>query len=137
MLEKYTLLKWNVPRPLLHIYSIFLLLVGWGLFYFDDFGRLGQFFHAFFGMGEPLGMPMEVESLIFDNFWIWVSAIILCLPVHSLVTRRLEKITVMPGNSGVAYAHQLSRAVVSAAILAITVSLLIGATNNAFIYTRF
>lgn len=51
MIEKHTLLRWNVPRPFLHIYSILLILIGWGLFYFDDFGRLGQFFHAFFGLG--------------------------------------------------------------------------------------
>ena len=137
MIEKYTLLRWKwMPKIGLYIYSIFLIIVGWGLFYFDDFGRMQQFFTAFFGQNEPQGLPMHVETVIIDNLWLWVAALILCLPVR----RQAEKIgyrlaTHVPyaGN----YTVQLCHAIVSVTILICCVALLVGATNNAFIYTRF
>lgn len=135
MIEKYTLLRWRVPRLGLYVYSIFLILVGWGLFYFDDFGRMSQFFHSFFGFGESQGLPMNVESVLTDNLWLWVAAIVLCLPVRS----HAERIAVKAADRipGGGYAVQITHAVISVAILVISVALLVGATNNAFIYTRF
>jgi len=137
MIEKYTLLRWNVPRPFLHIYSIFFILVGWGLFYFDDFGHLGQFFHAFFGLGEPHGFPMEVESVITDNLWLWVAALVLCLPIRTKIAKKADSIAASSRYSFGAYTLQISRAVISVVILVVCIALLVGATNNAFIYTRF
>lgn len=135
MIEKYTLLKWRVPRLGLYIYSIFLILVGWGLFYFDDFGRMSQFFHSFFGLGESQGLPMEVETTITDNWWLWVAALVLCLPVRSVAERYAAKL--MSKTPGGEYFRQIAKAAVSIAILVVSVALLVGATNNAFIYTRF
>ena len=41
-LEKYTLLKIKrfIPSVLLHCYSMLLVIIGWGIFYFDDFGKM-------------------------------------------------------------------------------------------------
>ena len=136
MIEKYTLLRWRMPRIFNHIYSIVLILIGWGLFYFDDFGRLRQFYHAFFGFGESQGLPLDVESVIFDNLWLWVAAIILCLPVRKFIGNKTGQwITERPVNGG--YTLYLSRALISITILCVSIALLVGATNNAFIYTRF
>ncbi len=135
MIEKYTLLRWRVPRLFLHIYSILLFLIGWGIFYFDDFGRLGQFFHAFFGFGESQGIPMEVESVITDNLWLWLAAIIFCLPIRTKAAALADRLAM--SSAGGAYLVQFSRAVIVIAILVVSVALLVGATNNAFIYTRF
>lgn len=137
MIEKYTLLKWNVARPALHIYSILLILIGWGLFYFDDIGRLGKFYHAFFGFGEPQGFPIEVESVIFNNFWLWVAAVVLCLPIRPRITRYAEKWANHTEDNRRIYALQICRALAAVIILVVSMALLVGATNNAFIYTRF
>ncbi|MDE5849960.1 MAG: MBOAT family protein [Muribaculaceae bacterium] len=137
LIEKYTLLRWKwVPKIGLYIYSIFFLLIGFGIFYFDDFGRMQQFFTAFFGQNESQGLPMHVETAIFDNLWLWVAAIILCLPVRrhveNLGCRMIERVP-YAGNYTVQFCH----AIVSIIILICSVALLVGATNNAFIYTRF
>ena len=134
-IEKFTLLKLNIPSVLRHIYSIFIVLVSWSLFYFDDMGKLQQFFHAFFGLGASQGFPIEVESVIFDNLWIWVAALILCMPVRPMLARRADRIAAS-GNAA-AYSVQLSRAIISVLILGACIALLVGATNNAFLYTRF
>lgn len=136
MIEKYTLLRWNVPRIGLYIYSIFLIIVGWGIFYFDDFGRMSQFFAAFFGRNEPQGLPMQVESVLMDNFWLWVAALILCLPLRTKVESYARRIADRHPGAG-NYTIQFCHAIVSVVILICCVALLVGATNNAFIYTRF
>ncbi len=137
MIEKYTLLKWKwMPKIGLYIYSIFLIIVGWGIFYYDDFGRMTQFFTAFFGQNEPQGLPMHVETLIIDNLWLWVAAIILCLPVRKQVEKFGYKMAMKVPYAG-NYTVQFCHALISITILICCVALLVGATNNAFIYTRF
>lgn len=136
MIEKHTLLKWNLPKIGLHVYSIFLLLIGWGIFYFDEFGRLSQFFTAFFWLNGTHGLPMEVESVIVDNLWLWVAAIILCLPVRTYLERIGVNVAAKISKNG-DYAIQFCHSIISVIILICCVALLVGATNNAFIYTRF
>lgn len=139
MIEKYTLLRWKMPRIFLHLYSIVLILIGWGLFYFDDFGRLGEFFHAFFGAGDSFsqGLPMDVESVITDNLWLWIAALALCLPIRTKIAAKADSIATSAKGRTAAFAVQFGRALIAVIILTISVALLVGATNNAFIYTRF
>ncbi len=88
-------------------------------------------------MNAPQGFPIEVESLISDNFWLILAALALCLPIRTKVAGWCDRF-VTTGNRAVgSYVLLLSRAVIAAVILAVCVALLIGATNNAFIYTRF
>lgn len=136
MLEKYTLLRWKVPRPVLHLYSILLVLIGWGMFYFDDFGRMTQFYKAFFFAGEGSGISIDVESVIMDNLWLWIGALILCLPLRTYAAELADRWTAASPRFG-AHVVSLSRAFIALTLLAVSVALLVGATNNAFIYTRF
>lgn len=136
MLEKYTLLRWKVWRPLLHIYSILLILIGWGMFYFDDIGRMSQFYAAFFGSGEGTGIPFDVESVINENLWLWILAIILCMPVRSLLVKAADRFA-LAHPAGGAHIVMLTRSIIAIVLLVLSVALLVGATNNAFIYTRF
>ena len=126
MLEKYTLLRWKkIPASLLHLYSLLLVILGWGIFYFEDFGQMGVFFRNLFG-GAPAWSDIEVTTALTGNFWIWIAAIALCLPVREWIEKRLSPGMLTGG-----------RIVVSIVLLAASVMLLVGATNNAFLYTRF
>ena len=135
MLEKYTLLKIinNVPRVLLHIYSLALVIIGWGIFYFDDFGRLSIFFSSLFGDAAKQTADIVESCALTDNFWLWVIAIIFSMPIRkyasNFVSSRME--------SSAAIITTISRIIISISILILSVALLVGATNNAFIYTRF
>ena len=142
LIEKYTILKWKVPAILSHVYSIFIIIVGWGIFYFDDIGKMGQFFRGFFGLNGYSGLPIEAESAIFDNFWLWIAAITLCFPVRKFISERAHKHLSQLSQISYysfynTYGIQLTRCLISMAILAASVVLLVGATNNAFLYTRF
>ena len=137
MLEKYTLLKviGKIPAVLLHIYSLLLVIIGWGIFYFDDFSQMTTFFLRFFGQADTFHDFLTI-SAITDNFWMWVMALLFCMPVRSASARLLARIT----HEGSALHQTITftvRLTVSLLMLVLSVALLVGATNNAFIYTRF
>ena len=130
-LEKYTILRWKVPAWLLHIYSLVLVVLGWGIFYFVDFSRMTAFFPVLFGQAEAMS-DFTVRSALTSRCWLWVAALLCCLPLgrwlESLIgTRRAMGRGVL----------SLSKLVIALALLAVSTALLVGATNNPFIYTRF
>ncbi len=127
MIEKYTLLRVQdkIPSVLLHIYSMLLVIAGWGIFYFDDFSQMVTFFHAFFGQVDT-AFDFVDESALLNNFWLWVVAVLFCMPLRSMIENH--------GNSVFLTTYRI---VVSVVILVLSTALLVGATNNAFIYTRF
>ena len=136
MIEKYTLLKVHdrIPAFLLHIYSMLLVIVGWGIFYFDHFDQMIVFFHAFFGDVAALYDFVD-ESALLDNFWLWVVALLFSLPIRSTVSDLADR---WLGDSGLkTFLVYSTRIVLSVGILILSTALLVGATNNAFIYTRF
>lgn len=132
MTEKYTILKIKdyIPSPFLHIYSLAVVCIGWGIFYFDDFGAMTAFFKSFFGMTGPFHSFESIAALT-DHFWLWVAAVAFCLPLRRWAGEALEKI------KGGQALHWGVRIIASAAICILSIALLVGATNNAFIYTRF
>ena len=133
MLEKYTLLKVirRIPKVLLHVYSLLLVIIGWGIFYFEDFGQMKHFFHAFFGGAEAFTDFAAVNALSAYG-WLWVVAILFCMPVRDGLNRWVSN-----------WKHPrpvllvVTRSVLAFLLLALSVALLVGATNNAFLYTRF
>ena len=139
MTEKYTLLKVkdNIPSPLLHLYSLLLVVIGWGIFYFDDFGRMLVFFKSFFGGGKTFD-SFVTHSAFLDHFWIWVAAIVFSMPlrktVSSFVLHRQEESSVPSVYNAMSL---FVKTVFSVVMLVVCAALLVGATNNAFIYTRF
>ena len=137
MVEKYTLLKnpGKVPSALLHFYCMFVVVVSFGIFYYDDFARMTSFFHVLCG-GAATIFDGVSKAAILDHFWLWVAAIVLCMPVRQQVAQYFDQCT-----SGVPvinrYVGMLARLAASVVILVLCTALLVGATNNAFIYTRF
>lgn len=137
MAEKYTLLrvKHYIPSVLLHVYSIILVVIGWGIFYFVDFEKMTQFFGILFGNAEHLHDFIS-ESALTGNFWLWIIAIAFCLPLRKWAMMATTRLC---GENAVAEATVVmcARIAYSLAALALSTALLVGATNNAFLYTRF
>ena len=130
-LEKYTILRWKVPAFVLHLYSLILVILGWGIFYYVDFSRMTTFFPVLFGQAESF-TDFTVRSALTSRFWLWVAAIICCLPLGRWIQELIGEKHFL-GRSVLA----VLRIAVAVALLAVSVALLVGATNNPFIYTRF
>ena len=137
MAEKYTILKikHRIPSPLLHIYSLVVVVTGWGMFYFEDFAQMQTFFRSYIGLGTAF-TDFVSQAAVIDKFWLFLFALILCMPVRTLVADVSAR--VLRNNrwlhNGAIFA---GRTALSLIILALSVALLVGATNNAFLYTRF
>jgi alginate O-acetyltransferase complex protein AlgI len=137
LIEKYVVMRFidKLPRILTHIYALALIILSWGLFYFDKLTSIGTFYTALFGQGGAVA-DIAVENAIFNNFWLWVVAIVFCMPTRRFVTNLTERL--LAKNQGLlTFANISTRTIVSLIILILSVALLVGATNNAFIYTRF
>ncbi len=130
-LEKFTILRWNVPAFVLHLYSLLLVILGWGIFYFVDFSRMTSFFQILFGQAAQFS-DFTVGSALRSRFWLWIGAVVFCLPVGRWLQGLVGEKHFL-GRSILS----LSKMVIAIAVLSISVALLVGATNNPFIYTRF
>ena len=128
----YTLLRvaHRIPQWILHVYSLLLVVIGWGIFYFEDFGQMTHFFRAFFG-GAAFSDFAAVDALR-SYGWLWVASILFCLPLREWIVRGTARWTA----SHPAWAFA-ARSILAFLLLAVSVALLVGATNNAFLYTRF
>ena len=137
MIEKRLVMPYvkHIPSPVLHIYAMILVVCGWGIFYFDDTSRMVIFFKSLLGFAEE-GWTFAAENAIRSHFWLWVVAILFSMPVRTVMARMPHKVFRAQGSVALTTVT-LTRIVVSTVMLIVSVALLIGATNNAFLYTRF
>ena len=136
--EKYVILRYIepwCPKPFMHIYSLIIVVLGWGIFYFVDFSQLTRFFAVLMGYAQ-VKMDFISKAAISDHFWIWVAAILFSMPLRDFAARLTMRVA---GNNSALTQNifLVTRILVSAAILVMSVALLVGATNNPFLYTRF
>lgn len=138
MAEKYTILKIKnrIPALILHIYSMLLVVIGWGIFYFDDFGKMLVFFRKFFG-GAAQFDSFLTRSAVFDHFWVWVAAVLFAMPLRRMAGSAFSGVLSERCPQAFKILKLAFRLAVSFLLLVSCAALLVGATNNAFIYTRF
>lgn len=135
--EKYTILRIRpyIPSPLLHLYSLTLIMVGWGIFYFDDSSKMVHFFEICFGQGAVFHDYITISALA-DNCWLWVACLLFCMPLRSRIETLLKGYTHIGGVMQESLLL-IGRLTLSILLIVLSVALLVGDTINAFIYTRF
>lgn len=137
MIEKHTIMRLrNVCwRPLLHVYSLFLVIFGWSLFYYDDLGEWFGFVKILFGGAGEWSDYLSV-STFYDYFGVFVACLLFSFPTRRWAGSLLALVCKKDGAP-----HDFCvfavRMVISTVALVLSVAMLVGATNNAFIYTRF
>ncbi|MBD5346901.1 MAG: MBOAT family protein [Bacteroides sp.] len=138
MIEKKLILPYTdyIPRPLMHIYAMVLVVAGWGIFYFDDLNLMSRFFHAFLGSAPGGLWDFSCENALRSHFWLWIAAIVFSMPVRRFAEEIPHRIF-SRGGAVALNISMVSRLAVAVCLLLLSVALLIGATNNAFLYTRF
>lgn len=110
------------------LYNYILVVIGWALFYFTDFSRLKQFFHAAFGMGGGL-IDTVSKGEFMSNIFLLVLLVLCSAPIFKNIALCTRK-----------KAPALYRAAAPIwvfAVMAICFTLLVGQTYNPFLYFRF
>lgn len=134
-LGKKRIKKWPIWWK--HIYSKLVIIIGFGIFYFEDFGQLGLFFRNIFGVSAILGKASLFDPLTWSSFmnniFLVVAAVAMSLPL-------LPKIKSFFNDSHSELIYQSGRILAllgCSALLIISSILLVNATNNPFLYFRF
>ncbi|MBR6873119.1 MAG: MBOAT family protein [Ruminococcus sp.] len=131
--EKLFLLKalGKLPAAIRHIYALLFIVIGWGIFAFDDTSKLIQNFKNMFGLG---GLPFWGGK--YDLYWIagsWKLLVILVIASVPLFMHLGKKLTVkLPAVYGC-----VIEPVTTAALLIVSTAYLAGSSFNPFLYFRF
>ena len=125
----------KLPAVVGHAYALFIIVVGWVFFYFDDVSRLGQMLKLMFGFSGQAGVLPTDTVLLKNHLVFFLVAIIACIPVSKLVKALLIRVSrkgpvqeSLAGAAGILY---------DVALLFFSTAALVGASYNPFLYFRF
>jgi alginate O-acetyltransferase complex protein AlgI len=121
----------KIPIVIRHIYSKFVIFVGFGIFYFEELGKLGTFFKTAFGFGKNGFIAVQDKISLMNNMYLMILAVICCFPILSSIKNISDKhyVTKVTVSSAAAIAAAL--------LLIVTSVMLVDATTNPFLYFRF
>ena len=121
----------KIPLVIRHIYSKVVIMVGFGIFYFEDLTRLGNFFRDLVGANGNVLLDEITKLSVQNNLFLLLAAVICCFPLYDGIRKLREK------SVGGVYAGGIFQIVCNVLLLAVSSVLLVDATNNPFLYFRF
>lgn len=134
-LGKKRIKKWNTVGK--HFYTKLVVVIGFGIFYFEDLSQLGIFFRNIFGISAILGKAPFADAVTWSSFTNNVFLLLCSIAVSLPLLPQLKRF-VLQSRSDAIYATGRLLAVAGCIVLLIISSLmLVDATNNPFLYFRF
>ena len=147
MIEKLFLLKWlkKAPAWIGHIYSMFLVVIGWTIFAQTDMSQLGRYLKTMFGIGAHGGADADFFYFLSTNAVLLI-LLVVCSIDHRFWLRKVCKKSVASENAendniyqwceqsrGVTYA----KPVIMIVLLVVSFAFLVGDSYNPFLYFQF
>ena len=128
ILEKFVLKKFldRLPSFIQHIYTLFIIIIGWGLFYFTDVGQLGEFMVDLFNFGNGI-CGDQAFNLIMSNLPMLIIAAVASTPLATMLYTRFEHTRFM----------WIPETLYCMAVLAVSTASLVNQSYNPFLYFRF
>ncbi len=125
----------KLPSLISRLYTLFIVIISWAVFYFTDTEQLFACLKTMFGAdGAPLADEITKSALL-NNVFLIAAAVLFSMPVYRLVKEkagRLER-----RSAGGFIAVKSAQTVVTLALLAVSSVMLVGQTYNPFLYYRF
>lgn len=128
ILEKFVLKKFldRLPSFVQHIYTLFIIIIGWGLFYFTDVGQLGEFMVDLFNFGNGI-CGNQAFNLIMSNLLMLIIAAVASTPLATMLYTRFEHTRFM----------WIPETLYCMGVLAVSTASLVNQSYNPFLYFRF
>lgn len=128
ILEKFVLKKFldRLPSFVQHIYTLFIIIIGWGLFYFTDVGQLGEFMVDLFNFGNGI-CGDQAFNLIMSNLPMLIIAAVASTPLATMLYTRFEHRRFM----------WIPETLYCMGVLAVSTASLVNQSYNPFLYFRF
>ncbi|MBR4627370.1 MAG: MBOAT family protein [Ruminococcus sp.] len=121
----------KIPLVIRHIYSKAVIIVGFGIFYFEKLSNLGIFFRKIVGYGSTQLIGLQDRISLTNNMYLLITAVICTFPLIEGFKKLSEK------NFAAKSAVNSAAALCSAALLLLSSIMLVDATTNPFLYFRF
>ncbi|MBL8920209.1 MAG: MBOAT family protein [Myxococcaceae bacterium] len=119
----------KLPRVVQHLWLLFVVMVGWALFFFTDLKTLGGFLALAFGAtAAPLVGADTAQLVMTHGFWL-AFAVTLCLPLERLVFPDTQ-------HERPPLVH-LGRGLATVLFTLLATAMLVGKSYNPFLYYRF
>ncbi len=133
IIEKAFLLFWlsRAPRWMRHVYTIILLLIGWGLFAFEDFHQLINYLTVLFGLRNATWVNQETLYYLSQNIILFVLLTIASTPMIRLIGQKLFN---SPYGSVI---KAFIVPMICLLILIASTAYLVDSSYNPFLYFRF
>lgn len=116
----------KLPSAVQHIYTMFIVFVGWGLFYFTDLGELGAFLVDLFNFGNGI-CGEQALNLILSYLPLIIAAAIASTPIAAKLYTKVQN------KRYIGFAQTAFVAVV----LVLCTASLVNQSYNPFLYFRF
>lgn len=128
ILEKFVLKKFldRLPSFVQHIYTLFIIIIGWGLFYFTDVGQLGEFMVDLFNFGNGI-CGNQAFNLIISDLPMLIIAAVASTPLAAMLYNRFEHTRFM----------WIPETLYCMGVLAVSTASLVNQSYNPFLYFRF
>lgn len=128
ILEKFVLKKFldRLPSFVQHIYTLFIIIIGWGLFYFTDVGQLGEFMVDLFNFGNGI-CGDQAFNLIMSNLPMLIIAAVASTPLATMLYNRFDHTRFM----------WIPETLYCMGVLAVSTASLVNQSYNPFLYFRF
>ena len=128
ILEKFVLKKFldRLPSFVQHIYTLFIIIIGWGLFYFTDVRQLGEFMVDLFNFGNGI-CGDQAFNLIMSNLPMLIIAAVASTPLATMLYTRFEHTRFM----------WIPETLYCMGVLAVSTASLVNQSYNPFLYFRF
>lgn len=128
ILEKFVLKKFldRLPSFVQHIYTLFIIIIGWGFFYFTDVGQLGEFMVDLFNFGNGI-CGDQAFNLIMSNLPMLIIAAVASTPLATMLYTRFEHTRFM----------WIPETLYCMGVLAVSTASLVNQSYNPFLYFRF
>lgn len=134
ILEKLFLLKWLAKAPgwLTHVYTMFLVLISWVIFAFDDLGAGLSYIGALFGQSGAGWADDRSLYLLYTSLPMLVILFIASMDWGKRLWEKLRS-----GAKENSLLIEIGRSAAYAAILLLSTAYLVDASYNPFLYFRF
>ena len=121
----------KIPLVIRHIYSKLVIIIGFGIFYFEDINKLGLFLRNL-TPANPNGFCGISEKIsLYNNLFLIIVAIICTFPLMKWFGKLAER------SDGSKTVVSVSGTVICAGLLILSSILMVDATTQAFLYWHF
>ena len=129
IIEKLFLLKWLEKHNVVsHIYTIFIVLIGWTLFAIEDFGILGSYLSGLFGVGT-IGFVDNQFIYYLQNY-----GVLLIIGIIASICPLRQHYHILKAQH---HWIKVVENIVLIGLFVLSLAMLVNSTYNPFLYFRF